>query len=627
MHKHLLSNLFILVLCLMASASTFAQTITVSGTVKDEEGYELIGVTIRESGTNNAAISDVDGKYRITVKQGATLEFALIGLETQKIKVGTKTVIDVVMKEDSMVLDEMVVMGYGTYQAKSMVGSVAGISYSAPREKYVYTEPLKPQRREDGEKYTEIKENQFIKVENEPLSTFSADVDKASYSNIRSYINEGMMPPKDAIRYEEMINYFKYDYEAPTDGEPVKFHTEVGDCPWNKKARLVKIGLKARETGILKNEDDLPKANLVFLIDVSGSMSGATRIDLVKSSMKMLLDQLRPDDRVAIVTYANGVKVNLKSTSLKEKNKIKEALDALVASGGTSGGRGIQLAYETAEENFIKGGNNRIVLCTDGDFNIGISNTTDLKKLIEEKRETGVFLSVFGYGMSNYRDDILQTLSKAGNGNYAYINNLMEANKVMVDEFHATMYTIAKDVKLQVEFNPLKVDSYRLIGYELRLLNKEDFNDDKKDAGDMGIGHTVTALYEVIPVGGKTKKKDKKEKPTVDPLKYQVSTATGSEELLTVKMRYKDPDGDESRMVSAPVVDDGENVVSDDFRFATAVAYFGKTLREDKHYDVRELAKVRKMASNAYGEDEDGYRHEFVRLVKLTEDIVNAEAK
>lgn len=622
MGKHLLSKLLVIFLCLMGSSSIFAQaTITVKGIIKDETGYEIIGATILEEGTTNGTVSDVDGRYSITVKSGASLRFSFIGYQSQTIK-ATSEKIDVVLREDAQILEESVVIGYSArgYSDNSYY------AYESPREKYIPTVPLKPQSRKDGEKYTEIKENQFIKVKDEALSTFSADVDKASYSNMKSYINGGVMPPQDAIRYEEMINYFKYDYEAPTDGEPVKFHTEVGNCPWNRKARLVKIGLKARETGISKDGEDLPQANLVFLIDVSGSMSGATRIDLVKASMKLLLDQLRPDDRVAIVTYANGVKVNLESTAARNKEKIKRELDALYASGGTSGGRGIQLAYEMAEKNFVKGGNNRIVLCTDGDFNIGISNTTDLKKLIEEKRETGVFLSVFGYGIGNYRDDMMQTLSKAGNGNYAYINDMLEANKVMVDEFHATMYTIAKDVKLQVEFNPLKVDSYRLIGYELRLLDKEDFNDDAKDAGDMGIGHTVTAFYEVIPVGTKIKK-GKKEKQAVDPLKYQMSTPTGSDELLTVKMRYKDPDGDESRMVSKAVIDGGGNEVSDDFRFASAVAYFGKMLREDNKYDIRELDRVRRLASGAYGKDEDGYRREFVRLVKLTEDIVISEAE
>lgn len=620
-------------LSIIFGIAAIAQTITVSGKITDSSGEALVGVTVLEVGTKNGTASDIDGKYKLTVSKGAMLEFAYIGFQKQTIK-ATSEKLDVVMHEDVKILEDVVVVGYATAKKEMFTGSATRIGSSDRKsgrtKRQIRTEPLK---RQDGEKYTKIKPNEFIKVSSEPLSTFSADVDKASYSNIRSYINGGEIPPTDAIRIEEMINYFKYDYEAPTNDEPVKFHTEIGACPWNEKSRLVKIGLKAREKGLQKNtkKEELPKTSLVFLIDVSGSMSGDNRIGLVKSSMKMLLDQLRPDDRVAIVTYASGTQVKLKSTPVSKKDRIIEVLDNLFAGGSTSGSAGIQLAYQTAEEAFIKGGNNRVILCTDGDFNVGISNPDDLKKLIEEKRKSGVFLSVFGYGMYNYRDDMMQTLSKAGNGNYAYINDLMEANSVMVDQFLGTIYTVAKDVKLQVEFNPLKVDSYRLIGYELRKLNKEDFNDDTKDAGEMGIGHTVTAFYEIIPAGAdaddKPKKKDKnkEQRPVVDPLKYQTSTLTGSDELLTVKMRYKDPLDENSKMVSAVLNDKAGDEVSSDFRFAAAVARFGLLLREGKKMKAKDLDDIIDIASVNYGEDKDGYRREFVRLVKLTKDVSKAK--
>lgn len=633
MKEKIATTLACFCLSIVLSIAAIAQTITVSGKITDSNGEVLVGATVVEVGTQNGTAADIDGKYKLTVSKGAMLEFAYIGFKTQTIK-ATSEKLDVVMQEDAKILEDVVVVGYATAEEHAFTGAASRIESSdikpARTKRQIRTEPLK---RQDAEKYTKIKPNEFIKVSSEPLSTFSADVDKASYSNIRSYINGGEIPPTDAIRIEEMINYFKYDYEAPTNDEPVKFHTEIGTCPWNEKSRLVKIGLKAREKGLQKNtkKEELPKTSLVFLIDVSGSMSGSDRIGLVKSSMKMLLDQLRPDDRVAIVTYASGTQVKLKSTPVSKKDQIIEVLDNLFAGGSTSGSAGIQLAYQTAEEAFIKGGNNRVILCTDGDFNVGISDPDELKKLIEEKRKSGVFLSVFGYGMYNYRDDIMQTLSKAGNGNYAYINNLMEANSVMVDQFLGTIYTVAKDVKLQVEFNPLKVDSYRLLGYELRKLNKEDFNDDTKDAGEMGIGHTVTAFYEIIPAGAdaddKPKKKDKKKehRPVVDPLKYQTSTLTGSDELLTVKMRYKDPLDENSKMVSAVLNDKAGDEVSSDFRFAAAVARFGLLLREGKKMKAKDLDDIIDIASANYGEDKDGYRREFVRLVKLTKDVSKAK--
>ena len=410
-----------------------------------------------------------------------------------------------------------------------------------------------------NEEYGSFVENRFKSVTDEPLSTFSIDVDAASYSNMRRFINRGTMPEKDAIRTEELINYFSYNYAKPTGKDPVKITTEVGECPWNKQHRLVRIGLKAKEIA----SENMPASNLVFLIDVSGSMEGPTRLELVKSSLKLLINNLRNKDRVSIVVYAGSAGEVLPSTSGSDKQKIREALDALNAGGSTAGGVGIKLAYNIAKKNFIAGGNNRVILCTDGDFNVGVSSSEGLESLIEQERKSGVFLTVLGYGMGNYKDKKMQVLAEKGNGNHAYIDNLQEANKVLVSEFGGTMYTVAKDVKLQIEFNPAKVQSYRLIGYESRLLNKEDFNDDTKDAGEMGAGHTVTALYEVVPVGVTGP-------ATVDDLKYQpkknvsvISTPYSLHpDLLTVKLRYKHPNEDNSSKMEIPLIDKGGNNVS-----------------------------------------------------------------
>lgn len=466
-----------------------------------------------------------------------------------------------------------------------------------------------------GEEYNPIRENSFQFVAKAPLSTFSIDVDAASYSNLRRYINQGQLPPASAIRTEELINYFTYNYGKPEGKEPVKISTEVGICPWNENHRLVRIGLKAKE---IANEE-LPASNLVFLIDVSGSMEGPNRLGLVKSSLKLLVNNLRKKDRVAIVVYASSTGEVLPSTSGNNKQKIREALDNLSAGGSTAGGAGIQLAYKIAKNNFIKNGNNRIILCTDGDFNVGVSSKEGLEKLIEKERQSGVFLTVLGYGMGNYKDNRMQVLAEKGNGNHAYIDNLQEANKVLVSEFGGTIHTVAKDVKLQIEFNPAYAQAYRLIGYESRMLRDEDFNDDTKDAGEMGAGHAVTALYEVVPVGVKFEQGG-----NVDPLKYQTpenKNTSGSKELLTVKMRYKLPNEDVSSKIEIPLVDDKSNRVSEDFRFASAVAMFGQVVRESKYKGDGTYDKVITLAKNSFGEDEQGYRREFARLVETVKSM------
>ncbi|MBL0130681.1 MAG: VWA domain-containing protein [Chitinophagaceae bacterium] len=459
-----------------------------------------------------------------------------------------------------------------------------------------------------------MNENKFLKVKDNPLSTFSIDVDAASYSNVRRFLNQGQLPPAGAVRIEEMVNYFHYEYPQPANNEPFSINTEISDAPWNKDHKLVLIGLQGKKIPT----ENLPASNLVFLIDVSGSMQGANRLGLVKASMKLLVDQLREQDKVAMVVYAGAAGLVLPPTSGANKTKIKEAIDNLEAGGSTAGGAGIKLAYKTAKEYFIKNGNNRVILCTDGDFNVGESSDDAMERMIEAERKSGVFLTVLGYGMGNYQDAKMQKLADKGNGNHAYIDGITEAKKVLVNEFGGTLFTIAKDVKLQVEFNPAKVQGYRLIGYENRMLAKEDFNNDKKDAGELGSGHTVTALYEVIPVGVNSSFLN-----DVDPLKYQkevkpLSKSSHADEILTVKFRYKAPDGDVSKLIEHPVLDKQIAIArtSDNFRFAASVAQFGMLLRNSEFKSNASYSDVLNLARKAKGHDEEGYRSEFVRLVE-----------
>ncbi|TSJ44630.1 VWA domain-containing protein [Mucilaginibacter corticis] len=468
-----------------------------------------------------------------------------------------------------------------------------------------------------NESYAGIAENQFIDPKTTPLSTLAVDVDGASYSNVRRFINSGQLPPKDAVRIEELINYFKYNLPEPTSGDPVAIQTELAAAPWNPQHQLVRIGLKAKNV----KTDKLPPSNLVFLIDVSGSMFEPNKLPLVKTSMKMLVDQLRPIDNVAIVVYAGEVGVKLESTPGDQKDKIKQVIDQLGAGGSTAGGAGLMMAYEVAQKNFIKKGNNRIILSTDGDFNVGASSDKDMEQLIEEERKTGISLSILGFGMGNYKDSKMELLADKGHGNYAYIDNITEATKSMVSEFGGTLFTVAKDVKLQVEFNPAKVQSYRLLGYEDRLMAKEDFNNDTKLGGDMGVGHTVTALYEIIPVGVKDSFT-----ASVDPLKYQKTPASvhnnNSNEVMTIKFRYKNPDSDRSKMQSVVVNDNPTDKTSDDFRFAAAVAEYGMLLRESEFKQNSKFDQLITMAKSAKGKDDDGYRAEFIRLAESTKNMM-----
>ena len=463
------------------------------------------------------------------------------------------------------------------------------------------------------EAYAAVRENEFATVKDNPLSTFSIDVDTASYSNVRRFLNDEIRPPVGAIRTEELINYFRYNYLQPTGDDPFTVNLEVSRAPWNPERELVRIGLKGREVPA----EERGPANLVFLIDVSGSMDESNKLPLLQRSLSALVENLSDEDRVAIVTYAGSSGLVLAPTEGAKKREILEAISNLRAGGSTHGSEGIRLAYETAREQFREDGNNRVILCTDGDFNVGVTNESELQKLIEKERESGVFLSVLGFGTGNLNDSTMELLANKGNGNYAYIDSVSEGRKVLVEQMGSTLFTIAKDVKIQVEFNPARVAGYRLIGYENRLLAKEDFNDDKKDAGEIGAGHTVTALYEIIPVGQAVPGS-----PSVDPLKYQrpeEGSASVSNELLTVKLRYKAPDGDKSKLIEIPLTADdipAFDAASEDFRFASAVAAFGMKLRGSAEAGKFTWPEIQDIARGALGNDPGSYRAEFLTLIE-----------
>lgn len=464
------------------------------------------------------------------------------------------------------------------------------------------------------EGYQHLDDNGFKEVKNDPLSTFSIDVDRASYSNVRRFLQANTLPQPDAVRIEELINYFKYDYPQPEGRDPFSISTEYTDCPWNNGHSLVHIGLQGKEVKL----DRLPANNLTFLIDVSGSMMDDNKLPLLKSGLRLLIEAMRPQDKISLVVYAGAAGLVLPPTSGDHKDRIMDALEKLQAGGSTAGGAGIALAYATAREHFDPKGNNRIILATDGDFNVGVSSDGELTRLIEKEREDGIFLSVLGFGTGNYQDGKMEQLADKGNGNYAYIDNLLEAKKVLVKEMGGTLLTIAKDVKLQIEFNPAKVKAYRLVGYENRLLNKEDFNDDKKDAGELGSGHSVTAIYEIIPAGSR------EQVASTDPLKYQevqVTPGAGSAELMTIKFRYKEPSEKTSQLLSHIVYDRKVPFAeaSENCRFAAAVSEFGMLLRDSGFKGNSDFKGVIALAKSARGKDEEGYRAEFIRLAEIAE--------
>ena len=465
------------------------------------------------------------------------------------------------------------------------------------------------------ESYAHISENDFRLVSVSPLSTFSIDVDRASYANIRRFIQDGERPPVDAVRIEEMINYFPYKWGEVSGEHPFDVATEVWEAPWKPEHRLVRIGLHAESVDMR----DLPPGNLVFLLDVSGSMRSPDKLPLLKKAFALLVDQLRPQDRVAIVVYAGAAGLVLPSTPGSDHDKILHALEQLSAGGSTAGGAGLELAYETARKHFVEGGNNRVILATDGDFNVGASSDAEMVRLIEKERESGVFLTVLGFGTGNLKDSKMEQIADHGNGNFHYVDGLLEARKVLVEEMGGTLMTLAKDVKLQIEFNPARVAGYRLIGYKNRLLADEDFNDDTKDAGELGAGHTVTALYEVVPAGVPVPREEADE-PRYEPQEDGSPATAFEDELMYVKIRYKDPDAAESKLLAHAVADRSRSP-STEFRFAAAVAGFGMLLRGSEHAGDLTLDDVVKMAEKGKGDDPRGYRGEFIRLVEATRDL------
>lgn len=596
----------------------FTESRTITGKVTDNQGQPIPGVSVNVKGSSSGTLTDLNGTYKITVDQKVKiLKFSFVGYITVEEKIGERTVIDVRMTEESTSLQEIVVIGYGSKKERA----ADSYAMALPASK-VYDSRQSFQRYNNNfntEGYAAVNENGFKNVKNNPLSTFSIDVDNASYSNIRRFINMGELPPADAVRIEEMINYFKYDYPEPKGEHPFSVYTELAVCPWNNKHQLLHVGLRGKSI----DKSSLPPSNLVFLIDVSGSMGDPNKLPLLKSAFSLLVNELRAQDRVAIVVYAGAAGLVLESTPGNMKEEILAAIDNLEAGGSTAGGAGLKLAYAQAEKNFIKGGNNRIILATDGDFNVGESSNGGMERLVEQKRELGVFITVLGFGMGNVKDDKMELIADKGNGNYSYIDNLQEARKVLVREFGGTLFTIAKDVKFQIEFNPAKVESYRLIGYENRLLNDEDFNDDTKDAGEMGAGHNVTALYELIPSGSDERI------PSIDPLKYQVSKSNDykenylSAEYLTIKLRYKKPDGNISMLLEKPVkgyINDLDEA-SDNLRFAAAVSEFGMILRNSEFKGNATLEGASRLAKSSRGNDEDGYRSELIRLINTVKDM------
>jgi len=611
------------------------RTGTISGRVTDKAtGDSLAGVNIIITGTMRGAVTDVLGHYTILnvpigecAVSARLVGYANVEQTGVKVEEGKTTTLDfrllstaVEIQSVTIAGDAQLIASPSTNAAKTVTSDVINLPQShatigggRAKEKQGYLS------RADAthtyfhtEEYGRIYENEFLDALKNPLSTFSIDVDAASYSNIRRFISNGQLPPKDAVRIEEMINYFTYDYPQPRDEHPFSITTDVAACPWNEDHQLVLIGLQGRKIAT----EDLSPSNLVFLIDVSGSMAEPNKLPLVQAAFRLLVNQLRSNDRVSIVVYAGNAGLVLPSTRGSEKQTILDAIDRLEAGGSTAGGAGIQLAYKVAEENFLQEGNNRVILATDGDFNVGISSTGELVRFIEGKRDEGISLSVLGFGTDNYKDDRMEQLADKGNGNHFYIDNIQEARKVFIGQMAGTLFTIAKDVKLQIEFNPTKVKAYRLIGYENRMLKKEDFNDDKKDAGELGAGHTVTALYEIVPADGDV------DLPSVDPLKYQ-NTRVGRDrqamrELLTVKFRYKEPTGSRSKLLVRTLESNSTSMAhaSSNLRFAAAVAEFGMLLRDSEFKNHASLDQVLELAHNSGEEDPEGYRAEFTRMVE-----------
>jgi Ca-activated chloride channel family protein len=623
--------LLILTSTAAAPTTTPVKTGRVTGHVRDEQGAPIANAYVLVVGTALNAVTDSAGAYLLPeVPEGTQrIRAGFIGYKSSEatitVRAGHTTAHDFTLVQTAVQMQELTVTG-ADRAASAEAGAISSAPGGVPRGKvesrknrdeqrrYVDALPVEPWRfqREPGntEAYARIEENRFLAAGANPLSTFSIDVDAASYSNVRRFLSQGNLPPADAVRLEELVNYFSYTYPDRTGKHPFAVTTDVAPCPWAPDHRLVRIGLQAKRVAT----HDLPPSNLVFLIDVSGSMQSPDKLPLVKQAFRALVQELRPEDRVAIVVYAGAAGLVLPSTSGGDKATILEAIDRLEAGGSTAGGAGLRLAYDVARENYLPEGNNRLILATDGDFNVGVSSDAEMIRLVEKRREEGTFLTVLGFGTGNLKDTKMEQMADKGNGHYAYIDNFREAHKVFVREFGGTLFTVAKDVKIQVEFNPARVQAYRLLGYENRLLAKEDFADDRKDAGELGAGHSVTALYEVVPVGA----------PPValaaDSLTYQQVTlrrsASQNPELLTVKLRYKEPKGTTSRLLTSPLVDRGEYRSSDDQRFASAVAAFALVLRNSEYKGTASYDLVLALARDARGEDAEGYRNEFITMVE-----------
>lgn len=613
----------------------FAGTGQLTGKIIDSlTGDPLPGAIIALVGTSIGAVTNLNGEYQLNgIPEGLhNLKVSYIGYQPQiigslLIKPDLPQHLDFRMFPQTIEGQAVIVTAQARGQQADINQQLSAPSSSTPYlvdgvaaapmynnrirvdEIHSFPESRPPFNTED---YSKVDENDFKDALTNPLSTFSIDVDVASYSNIRRFINTGQLPPRDAVRIEEMINYFRYDYPQPSGRHPFSINTEVSECPWNSDHSLLLVGLQGKTLAA----EQIPPSNLVFLLDVSGSMNMPNKLPLVKAAFRVLVRQLRSQDRVAIVVYAGSAGLVLPSTSGDEKEKILGAIEALEAGGSTAGGKGIKLAYAIARENFMKNGNNRVILATDGDFNVGISSEGDLLRLIEDERQDNIFLSVLGFGMGNLKDSKMEKLADRGNGNYAYIDDIQEARKVLGEQMAGTLYTIAKDVKIQIEFNPAIVKSYRLIGYENRLLNKEDFKDDKKDAGELGAGHTVTALFELILNGRKS------EIQTLDSLKYQTTVirpeSFREDELSTVHLRYKPPTDTTSILLTTPVKKSMKRVAgaSRNLRFASAVAMFGMILRESKFRGNSNYDRVLSIAEESKGMDKQGYNAEFVKLVE-----------
>jgi Ca-activated chloride channel homolog len=612
----------VLLVCLLGigvqqATKPTAVTGTITGTVSDQAGVAVAGATVEllaSQRVQRTTTTDRQGAFRFEGVPAGTYEvrarFAGFTALTASVSVTDKpalplqlTLVGVVASPSATPL----IPASEAAKQSQMAGAMPPPPAAVGRADFL---GWRSQPAFNTEAYDRIDENQFHRVTDDPLSTFSIDVDTASYANVRRFLNQGTLPPADAVRIEELINYFHFNYKDPAEDAPFSVNTEVAACPWNPRHRLALIGLQAPRLA----QERTPPRNLVFLIDVSGSMSDPDKLPLVKTAMRMLADTLSAEDRVAIVVYAGASGLVLPSTPGSRKADIQHAIAELRPGGSTNGAAGIQLAYQVANEGFIKNGINRVILATDGDFNVGVTSQGELIRLIEEKRERGIFLSVLGVGTGNLKDSTMEKLADKGNGNYSYLDSLHEARRVLIAEAGATLVTVAKDVKIQIEFNPRAVGAYKLIGYENRILQHQDFNNDKKDAGEIGAGHTVTALYEIVPPG------EPLPGGTIDPLKYQdgatANAAARSGELMTVKLRFKKPNGETSQLITR-TVSDRVGELTPNLGFASAVAEFGMLLRNSEFLGQATWSSAQDLARRHRGEDPDGYRAEFVRLIDL----------